>query len=271
MNYSDIGGIPVITETNVSEMIASTTGKDTGRGRRERNYNLEPVGSLPYASAAKRPVYSREVLIEMIRDKQRRGRFIHKMALGAGVKVDHQGTTNFCWVQATKKAVEIHRVLSGADHVPLSAASVACPINNFQNRGGWGHKAVRFISENGIAPASMWPDNAIDRKYDNPQSQAARRAFRFTDWIDLTPRNYLELLSCLADDLCCPVGYSWWAHEVLAVDPVILDPNKYGRNALGVMIWNSHGVSYGNGGLAVLTEKYATHDSGYCPLVSTGG
>ena len=106
MNYSDIGGIPVITETNVSEMIASTTGKDTGRGRRERNYDLEPVGSLPYASAAKRPVYSREVLIEMIRDKQRRGRFIHKMALGAGVKVDHQGTTNFCWVQATKKAVE---------------------------------------------------------------------------------------------------------------------------------------------------------------------
>jgi len=181
----------------------------------------------------------------------------------------NQGSTNFCWANGPLTAVETLRAITGQPSVRLSAASVACPINGFVNQGGWGQDAIKRIVTHGAVPASLWPNIAIDRKYDTESNRKIATRYAVTKWIELIPGNLDQLISMLFHDKPVAVGYSWWGHEVCAVDPAWVDGEiaYWIRNS-----WNGWGtsVSYANqpavSGFSVIQGRKMAADDAVCPL-----
>jgi hypothetical protein len=139
---------------------------------------------------------------------------------------------------------------------------VAAPIKSYRNHGGWGSQALEYIIEKGIVPVEQWPANAISRKYYTDENLEIAEDFKVTEWYDLEPRNFGELMTCLLLRIPVAVGYNWWSHEVSAIDPVALGNGDY-----GVRIRNSWGMGYGTDGYAVLAERKATPDDAVAPRV----
>lgn len=173
----------------------------------------------------------------------------------------NQAKTNFCWANGPCTAAEIAAALQGLPHVEWSAASVACPINGFRNRGGWGSDAVEYLVEHGACSAEFWPNAAIARQYDDEASQADRLNRRVVEWIDVPADDFDALATCLLCGFACAVGYDWWSHEVVATRLV-----QTGKKSFGVEIRNSWGDEWGNrnahgvGGFSVLAEPKGTPD-----------
>lgn len=171
----------------------------------------------------------------------------------------NQQSTNFCWANAPTRCVEILRIQQNETPITLSPASVACRINGFRNQGGWGKDALQYIIDHGVDPVSLWPANAIDRKYDTQASKTAAMAYRVLEWNELRPRNMQELVSCLLRGLPVAVGFNWWSHEVTAIDAVWMD------GAPAIRIENSWGTSWGDNGFGILQGSKALPDDAVTP------
>ncbi len=73
-------------------------------------------------------------------------------------------------------------MLAGEEYIELSPAAVACPVNDFRNVGNWAPKAIATTRSMG-ATVEMWPQAAIDPRYDNDKTQAIREKHRVpTGW-----------------------------------------------------------------------------------------
>lgn len=180
----------------------------------------------------------------------------------AGLKVKDQGRTNFCWANGPVHCVEIVRAVAGQAPTVLSAASVACQINNFKNEGGWGKDALDWIVTNGVVPVDRWPNTAIDRRYATEANVEAASRYVVTDWWELEPRNLDQLISCLFLRVPVAVGYNWWRHEVTAVRPVWLD------GEIAIVIDNSWGEGWGTNGRGVLQGQRMLPDDAVAPRVA---
>lgn len=176
-----------------------------------------------------------------------------------------QNGTNYCWANAPVHCVEILRVVSGQPKIYLSPASVAAPIKNYSNSGGWGSQALDYIIKHGICPVDMWPPNARKRDLDNETSRARRKDFMVSEWYDLKDRGTDQMITCLLLRIPVAVGYNWWGHEVTAVDPVWRD------GKIAIRIRNSWGMSYGDRGYAVLTGNKMIPDDAVAPRVTNVG
>lgn len=167
-----------------------------------------------------------------------------------------------CWIFAPTYAVELLRMVSyGLDYVSLSPASAGARIKNFRNVGGWGTEAVEFIGENGLTPTRLWPDTAIDRRYYTQEAIDEAKKYRITEWWDLKPRSFAQLMTCLLLRIPVCIGLNWWGHEVLAVSGISL-----GNNRFAVRIRNSWG-NWGENGYGILSEAKATPDDAIAPRV----
>jgi hypothetical protein len=147
----------------------------------------------------------------------------------------NQSRTNYCWMFGAVAAVEAKKLIQGNVYLSLSPASAAAPLVNYQNRGYWSTPAIRYIAEHGIAPTSMWPDTAIDKKYDTAEVREARKLNKVTEWWELRRRDFDQLASCLLSLNPVAVGFNWWGHAVCALDLVKTGVKKY-----GIRIANSH-------------------------------
>ena len=114
-------------------------------------------------------------------------------------------------------------------------------------------------------PSSLWPDAAIDRRYDTPQANAERHKYQVDEWYELESNNFDQVATCLLLALPVSMGLSWWGHQIVGSDLVKLD----GTGNYGVRIRNSWGLGYATNGQAVLTERKATPDDACCPRVAT--
>lgn len=256
---SDISNTPVIGDDNFDRFFEA----GVGRGYVERDWKNEPFGASGVAVPMTIPLIPRSEWRERIEAIEKSGALVSQMAKRAGVKTKYQASTNYCWANGVVLAVEICEVQQGGKYVELSPASVAAPITGYRNVGGWGTKALVKIVADGVAPASLWPSNAIDSRYDNAASRAARKDHSITEWADVAPRSFDALMTALLMLKPCPAAYMWWQHLVCAVDPVALPNNEF-----GVRIWNSHGNQFGDQGLAVLKEGKGTPDECVAPMVA---
>jgi hypothetical protein len=181
-----------------------------------------------------------------VKEMEESGSLLSQLEDAAGLSVLDQNGTNYCWVNAPTHCLELLRVRQGEPMVRLSPASAGAVITGYRNQGGMG-------------PQSLWPPNAIDRKYDTPESKKAREAFKVVEWWDLPTGDFDALFSALLMGLPVCLGLDWWGHEITVVDPVVISPGKY-----GVRIDNSWGVSWQTNGRGILAENKARGDQ-QCP------
>lgn len=227
---------------------------------------LEPrpveFGKLPYAAAWTGTPLTAAELKEQIayRKANRIGLIGRSKAAGVGIK--NQNGTNYCWAFGTIRMLELTRLQMGEEHVPLSPASVACLIKNYKNNGGWGGECLAGIKKWGVAPESLWPEHAIDKRYDNEQSREARKAFNVTDFVDI-PDDFYSVMTLLVRDIPCSVAFDWWGHLVCAVEPDIVN------NQLGYWIDNSWNTTWGTAGRGFITGSKADPSEAYAVLVPT--
>lgn len=241
MFTSDIGKMPVISDKNYKDFLDPVVdGQKVGRGLIPRDYNTHPVGSIPRAVKFNLPIMSRQEMKERIKDRAATGNTIPRYCDKNGVKIKNQKNTNFCWMYATVKCVEIMRVMARMPYVELSATSCAARIKNYANVGGWGYEAINYLTKYGCDPASIWPDDlgtaGINRKYDTEQSRKEREKYKVNEFWELQRNNFDQLVTCVLLNIPVSIGLDWWGHQVAVVDAVILK-----NGGLGVVIDNSWG------------------------------
>lgn len=223
----------------------------------------DPEAKYAYGSTA--PAAGADLLIPTsewrgrIEEMKQRKSMLSDFIKAAKIKVKNQGQTNFCWANAPCTAVEVARAQQGQKYVELSPASVACKINGFRNEGGWGKNALEYLIRNGAVPSSMWPSNAIDRRFDTTANQSTAKKYRAVEWNELPVRDLGWLGSMLLRRIPVAVGYNWWGHEVLAVDIDWIGGEYV------VRILNSWGDDWGDGGFAELQGNKMLPDDAVAP------
>lgn len=241
------------------------SGVELGKGYERRDFAKYPQGYLPFAAPFGIPIIPRSEWDDRIREMEESQTRLSDVIRFHNVPTLNQQQTNYCWANGVVSAMHAVRAKAGYPFVSLSPASVAALVKNFRNEGGWGSQALKKIVEDGICPSSLWPANTWnDRSLDNETSRRERQHYKILEWWDLQPLNFDQLMTCVLYRLPCPVGYDWWSHEVCAIDPVKVSANLY-----GIRIWNSWGDSYGDRGMAVLSQSKATPNEALCPLVAS--
>lgn len=239
---------------------AMPIAEGVGRGLIARDFSAEPLGFCAQAWAADVPENEWE---DRIAAMESIGATNRDLKRDRNIASLNQGSTNYCWANAPIQALHYLQARTGSTVRRFSPASVAAPINGFKNQGGWGNQALKRIIDHGCNTVEEWPANAIDRKYLTAANAESARRNRVTEWYDLPPKDFRALASALLLGHTVAIGLNWWGHEVLAIDLAIKD-GKY-----VVIIDNSWGENWGDGGLGILTRQKATPDDAVSPRVLT--
>lgn len=257
-----LSGEPVIGDANAHRIAPANgsvviQGDHYGRGMIPRDRRAHPkiYGAQPF---------DMELIPEsewavMLEQQEKEKSSLTDQILEAGLPPLNQQQTSFCWANSSTMVAQILRMQEGEPQVPLSPASVACPINGFRNQGGWCGQSITRIADNGIAPQSLWPANAIDRQYFTDAEQAEAAKYRIQKWIELGNRNFAQVATCMLKRKPCAVDFNWWSHSVAAIGLV---RNKDGT--WGLRIYNSWGTTFGTNGMAVLTGSKMVPDDAVC-------
>lgn len=206
-----------------------------------------------------------------IEERKKLGTGLKSLIDRAGLQVLDQQQTNYCWVNGPTYAAMVARLVQHQDVVRLSPASVGAPVKGYRNDGGWGSEAIKYGHEHGWVPQSLWPANAIDRRYDTAETQTLRQYYRVTEW-QLLREAYGDtkvsdqlalqrLVSYLLRNVPVPVGFNWWSHEVCAVDV------DWVSGAPALVIANSWGPTWGTQGFGTIQGQRMIPDDAVAPQV----
>lgn len=249
---------PVIIDGNEQ---ATQVPQGRARGLQKRDLDKHPLGGL--AKSFDIPIIPRSEWDGRIEEMEKTKSRLSDLCYAENLQCLDQNGTNYCWANGPVYCVEVVRLSMGLGVKRLSPASVAAPIKDFRNRGGWGTEALEYIIDNGIVPAEDWPVNAIDRDYYTQENLEKAKDYCVTEWYDLQDDNFDQVMTCLLLRIPVAVGYDWWRHEVSAIDPIALGDGEY-----GIRIRNSWGMDYGKDGYAILGEKKGTPDDSVAPRVA---
>lgn len=254
MIHRTVNGYPIYDDSSAAELLSPLNTSSFRRGMKPRDYDKLPFGTLAFAAPFSIPVIPRSEWKERIEEQERTGNHLENVCDQFQIPVKNQGSTNYCWINAPVHCLEIMRAYQGQGYVELSPASCGGPKTDFRNVGGLGTEGVEFLVEEGAVPVSLWPANAISRKYNTSAARQERKKYRVLEWWELQPRNYDQLITCLLLNMPVAIGLNWWRHEVTAIR-AILDQGR-----VAVLINNSWGPQWGKNGRGVLTESKATPD-----------
>jgi len=185
----------------------------------------------------------------------------HLMVLNSWEVLD-QENTNYCWTNAVTGCAEVTRIKQGDPYIKLSSASVAAPIKNYRNVGGWGSEALEYAVEHGFATARLWgnavinPGNAVITA-----ANVERKHFKAIEFYELPPGQ--DMFKCFISALFhrwpCAPGYNWWRHQVMAVKPWKSPAKKWGSRGP-----NSWGPNQGDKGWYMLEGSKSIPDDCIC-------
>jgi len=158
-----------------------------------------------------------------IQEAEQQGSRISDILTRLRIPHKDQASTNYCWANGPCHAAETLRAMQNLPYVSLSPASVAAPIVKFRNVGGWGLEAVKRAIAIGFVPSRLWPDNAIERRYQTSEAISEASKFRFREWTECKPRARAELISMAIRGKPGSLGFNWWGHLVMGCEAVWLD------------------------------------------------
>lgn len=254
-------GRNVIDDSNYQQWLAPPSGMSLGHV--PRDWSKHPYGATPNTAPFALPLIPRGEWKQRIEEKEAKQSTIRHHCERNGLTVLDQNGTNYCWINAPTYAMMIVRMLMGLPTVRLSPASVGAKIKNFRNNGGWGTEGLEYIAEHGLVPQDKWPANAIDRKYDNAESDAERSSYRCLEWWDLKPGNFDQVATCVLQNIPVAIGLNWWSHEITAVGL------KYDGGKYLLEIANSWSANWESNGFGLLSESKGTPDDAVAPRVAT--
>lgn len=257
------GGYSTVIDDDTPIDAAYVEGDGMGKGYIPRDWQAEPYGSVaePLPSSFLIPPSE---FADRIRERQKQKAGLVEMANRIGLGVLNQGQTNYCWANGVVRCLELMDAKEGGSVTRLSPASVAAPVTNYRNVGGWGSQAHKYIRENGVAPQSTWPPNAIDRRYFDA-SREARRNHGIVEWFEVPARDINVIISLVLQDIPVAVAYNYWRHLVCATDAVMEG------NSIGLVIDNSWSEGWGDNGRGVLVGNRAIPDEACCVRVAIPG
>lgn len=238
-------------------------GRVYRRGRIPRDYTRHALCSTPGASPfpANMMVPENEWL-DRCKEKDAAQSWPSDIWRAAGLAPQDQNGTNYCWCNGVTTCARARRAFDNLRPVALSAASMAAKIKNFRNEGGWGAEALEYAIENGWATTTEWPENAINRQYDTAATNAVRPKYKVTEWYDMAPRRFDQLVSALLYNIPVAIGLNWWSHEVAAMAV------RYKAGVIVIEILNSWG-DWEDNGFSTLSRSKATADDQCAPVVLT--
>jgi len=256
-----------IDDQNYTQYTSTEYCEQNGRmrGMKPRNYSTKAVGTVMYAKR-----FDEEIIPESKRQGMLDARISSKSQLsdirnisgpgGKPIPSLDQGQMGYCWGHSPVTAMGLMLAIMGEPWADLSAYSVAAPIKNFRNEGGWNYEAVEYIGEHGVATGKTWPQRDLKRS-DIQASAEERMHFRFIDWIDLDPQGDLlgQVLTCLLLGYPIAGDFPWWSHSVCIVDIISLMP-------LILLIWNSWGDIWSENGMGQLKGDKAIPKGGAIAL-----
>lgn len=258
MNFaSDIGDQLVIDSGNASQFKFDS-------GLEQRDFEQEPVGSVPCAPAMKIDPIPRGDWDRLIRQGEESGSFLDSLCDLEKIPFKNQQQTNFCPSNALAKATMIARLAQGQKFVNLSPASVACLVTGYRNKGHWPAQSCRIAAELGWAPTSIWPDNAIDQGLDTPQSRNERKKYQVDEFWDLPRFSFDHLMTCVLLRIPVAAVYMWMTHVVCAIAPKKLKDGRY-----AVLHDNSYGATWNGNGRMLIAEDKARPDEAVAVRVVT--
>jgi hypothetical protein len=255
MTSIDLPQCETIGERNAASVfgvVDQDSGVMFGRGYEPRDWQRDPL--YGFASPLPLRILSAAERRAIVEAREAAGTTMRQLRKKFSIAPLHQGSTNFCWANAPVQALHYLQVITRGDHERLSPASVAAPLTRFQNIGGWCTRALKRIAESGVNTVAEWPANAIDRRYQTQENAERAKQRRVTEWYELEPRNWDQYATCLAVGLTVAIGLPWWRHAVLAVDLAYEDGKEI------VVIDNSWGAGWGDGGLGKLSKSRALPD-----------
>lgn len=250
-------GEPIIVDIE-PEVVDAPEGMS--KGLEKRDLTQDPRGSV--AKTFDLPCIPRSEWDSRIQDIEQTKSRLSDTCYANKLECLDQNGTNYCWANGPVYCVEVVRLMMGLGVEYLSPASVAAPIKNYKNEGGWGTQALRYIIENGIVPSKYWPPNSRDKSNYTDENLEKAENYIVTEWYDLENDNFDQLMTCLLARIPVAVGYDWWRHEVSAIDPISLGGGEY-----GIRIRNSWGMGWGKDGYAILKEEKGTPDDAVAPRV----
>lgn len=252
-----------IIDEKEADRIAPIIPDGMSKGYFARDYTQYPEGV--FAAPMPLPLIPWAEMPERIKDMTAQKRWPKDHKIAGGWKSLDQNGTNYCWINAPVQCIHYVRAMQGEPHVPLSPASVGAKIKNYKNVGGWGSQGLQYMTDHGVCPQSMWPANAINRKYDTEESRQERLKYIIDEWWELPARNFQALCTCLLLGYPVAIGLNWWSHEVTACKLEIRGSDP--QSDILTDIDNSWSESYGDNGHALLVRSKATPDDAVVPRV----
>jgi len=256
MYISQIKNRLIIDDNNYRQFL-NDYDSNHNKGYNPRDYGAAPLGTFSEEIPREFYIPSSEWRDRIEFLDKHKAQCVDYKNLG-GFKSLNQGSTNYCWINAPIQACHYVRIMQGLEHIPLSPASVGAKIKKFKNVGGWGSQGLEYLHKYGAVPQSMWPANAIDRRYDTEENNEIRSKYRVPEFYELPARSFHALVSCLLLGWPVPIGLNWWRHEVLACKVLIRGEDPESDTV--IEIDNSWGTSWGDNGHGILTRDKATPD-----------
>lgn len=249
MSYlSNLGGVPVIDDSNFQSSLAMTA--EFGTGYIPRDFAATAGMFKKYNG----PRFDEDELVERIKEKEARKSGLADLHRKKDMPVLDQGQLGYCWMYGTVMCMMMAYAVAGLPIPHLSPTSAAAKGKNYRNQGGLAEEALRYINQFGVSTVKYWPDGGkADRRYDTPEQRNNASLHKAVEFEELPSNDLLAVASALVLDLPCTGGFAWWGHLIALMQPRVVSQSR--GEKIGLEFLNSWTKRYGKNGFGVLAGQ----------------